>query len=141
MELPHTQRYLLPLVLLAASAGCRPSLPAPNITTLESTPKISYQELCTLVHSKASFTVAGDTPMNGSIECTPQEASVVIFNRDGVQVRAIRLSESGVIVDEVSFISPDNTSTLELLEELRSALDTAHSSPLHGRVTLVNSLP
>ena len=135
-----SRRAAVLLATLIASA-CTPTLPAPNTTIIEAPPHLSYESFCQVTHGLRQFSVRAHEPLTGAIECQPGEATIVIFNSNAVRVRTIRLAKGGVIVDELSFLSGDNTPTIEILEELSQSLQASETSGSRKRVHLVTSTP
>ena len=130
-------------ILLASlvASSCTPTLPAPNTTIIEAPPALSYESFCQVTHGLRQFTVQSRQLLTGAIECQPGEATIVIFNSNAVRVRTIRLAKGGVIVDELSFLSGDNTPTLELLQELSHSLQASELTGTRKRVQLISSTP
>lgn len=133
--------FLAIVVVAAMPSGCAPTLPAPNTTIIEAPANLSYESFCQVTHSMRQFSVKAREPLTGAIECQPSEATIVIFNSNAVRVRTIRLAKGGVIVDELSFLSGDNTPTIEILEELSQSLQASELSGSRRHVRLVSSTP
>lgn len=68
-------------------------------------------------------------PLSGVLECGPDGATVVLFTSLHVRVRTITVSRTGVVRDEVSYLSPFDEATERFISDISDALDALGTKP------------
>lgn len=127
------------VALAGTLCSCAPSLPAATMTTIETSPGLAYENFCPSSGTVRRFTVDEGRTLSGVMQCRAQELVVVVFDGNGNRVRNLRLSQTGVIVDETFFMSLNSAPTLAFLSDLKDSLDGAHETTPRARIKLVSS--
>jgi len=116
-------------------------MPAPSTIAIESTPDLSFETFCSLSTGTVSFSVEGRSPGRGLLQCDPREATIVFFDSRALRIRQIRVAKAGAIVDDLFYVSPDSTPTLQILAELKNALAQTDPSHISTHARLLRSKP
>lgn len=129
-------RSTRPLIIATcgALASCVTTLPPPTVTSSGPIAGLTASTICPEPSGLHHFSLDAEQPLTAVLECSPNTATLVVFNQYQVRVRTLRLLADGRISDEVSYLCPDLTPADETLRAVKESLAAPSAASAAGRI-------